>query len=124
MTAELYRLASLLYLQRAVPTFGDDLRRIDYSERALEALATLGVATSPWPVFITACETQTDEQRIRILEVLDHMAEFRNVGNVYVMRGIIETTWKQQDLRDTDNKSRGMQWWLCIDSSVLVPWFA
>lgn len=123
-TAELYRLASLLYLQRVVPTMGDDVRRADYLDRAFATLKELSVATSPWPVFITACEARTEEERIYILEVLDQMDEVRNIGNVCVMRSIIEAVWKQQDLRETSVKSEAIQWWLCIDSGVLVPWFA
>ena len=122
-TAELYRLASLLYLQRVVPATGDEVRRAAYLQQLFAALGTVRVATSPWPVFITACEARTDEERVQILEVLERMDEVRNIGNVRVMRSIIETIWKQQDLRDSD-KSEAMQWWRCIECSVPAPWFA
>ncbi|KAF9877266.1 O-methyltransferase [Colletotrichum karsti] len=80
-TAELYRLATLLYLQRVVPAEGDDTRRITYLQQAFAALAEVRVATSPWPVFVVACESRTDEERIHILEILDRMDRLRNVGN-------------------------------------------
>ena len=123
-TAELYRLAALLYLQRVCPTFGDDVRRAHYLERAFAALDTLRVVTSPWPVFLVACESQDDEQRIRILRILDRMDSARSVGNVYVMRGIIETVWKQHDLCCRENRPREMKWWYLVDSDVAAPWFA
>jgi hypothetical protein len=123
-TAELYRLAGLLYLQRVVPTAGDEVKRADYLQQAFGALRTVRVATSPWPIFAIACESRTEEERARILEVLERMDEVRNVGNVRVMRSIIETIWKQQDLWDSSDKSEAMQWWLCTECSVPAPWFA
>ncbi|KAK2596550.1 hypothetical protein N8I77_013436 [Diaporthe amygdali] len=122
-TAELYRLASLLYLQRVVPDIGDEVRRAAYLRQAFAALNDVPVATGPWPVFIVACEARTDEERIYILEILDQMDKVRNVGNVRVMRTILETIWKQQDLREHSGMTEMKQWWLCADSSVAVPWF-
>ncbi|KAJ0108792.1 uncharacterized protein J7T55_011283 [Diaporthe amygdali] len=122
-TAELYRLASLLYLQRVVPDIGDEVRRAAYLRQAFAALNDVPVATGPWPVFIVACEARTDEGRIYILEILDQMDKVRNVGNVRVMRTILETIWKQQDLREHSGMTEMKQWWLCADSSVAVPWF-
>lgn len=123
-TAELYRLAGLLYLQRVVPAAGDEVRRAAYLQQAFTALRTVQVATSPWPIFITACEARTEEERAQIFDVLERMDEVRNVGNVRVMHSIIETIWKQQDLWDSSDKSEAMQWWLCIDCSIPAPWFA
>lgn len=123
-TAELYRLAGLLYLQRVVPTAGDEGRRAAYLQQAFGALRTVRVATSPWPIFIIACEARTEEERAHIFDVLERMDEVRNVGNVRVMRSIIETIWKQQDLWDSSDKSEAMQWWLCTECSVPAPWFA
>ncbi|CRK34985.1 hypothetical protein BN1708_006608, partial [Verticillium longisporum] len=123
-TAELYRLAALLYLQRVVPAPGDDMRSAAYLQQIFAALRTVRVATSPWPVFITACEARTEHERVQILRVLERMDEIRNVGNVRVMRSLIESIWKQQDLRDSSGKSEAMQWWLCVDGEVPAPWFA
>lgn len=123
-TAELYRLASLLYLQRVVPDPGDEARRATYVRQAFAALGEVPVATGPWPVFIVACEARTDEERISILETLDQMDKVRNVGNVRVMRALLETIWKQRDLQDNSDTIETKQWWLCAESGVAVPWFA
>ncbi|PNH70236.1 hypothetical protein VD0002_g389 [Verticillium dahliae] len=123
-TAELYRLAALLYLQRVVPAPGDDMRSAAYLQQIFAALRTVRVATSPWPVFITACEARTEDERVQILRVLERMDEIRNVGNVRVMRSLIESIWKQQDLRDSSGKSEALRWWLCVDGEVPAPWFA
>ncbi|KAK1512112.1 hypothetical protein CTAM01_01042 [Colletotrichum tamarilloi] len=123
-TAELYRLASLLYLQRVVPVAGDEKKRISYLEQAYAAMKEVRVATSPWPVFIFACETRSEEQRIHILDILDRMDKIRNVGNVRVMRSVIENVWIQQDLRELVDATGTIPWWLCIESDLPVPWFA
>lgn len=123
-SAELYRLASLLYLQRVVPDTGDEVRRATYLRQAFAALGEVPVATGPWPVFVVACEARTDEERIYILETLDQMDKVRNVGNVRVMRTILETIWKQRDLQENSDTIETKQWWLCVESSVAVPWFA
>lgn len=123
-TAELYRLASLLYLQRVVPDTGDEVRRATYLRQAFAALGDVPVATGPWPVFVFACEARTDEERTYILETLDRMDKVRNVGNVRVMRTILETIWKQRDLQESSDTIETKQWWLCAERSVAVPWFA
>jgi hypothetical protein len=123
-TAELYRLASLLYLQRVVPATGDEVRRATYLRQAFAALGEVPVATGPWPVFIVACEARSDEERIYILETLDRMDKVRNVGNVRIMRTILETIWKQRDLQENTDTIEKKQWWLCAESGAAVPWFA
>lgn len=122
-TAELYRLASLLYLQRVAPDTGDEVRRATYLRQAFTALGDVPVATGPWPIFIVACEARTDEERIYILEILDQMDKVRNIGNVRVMRSILETIWKQRDLQENSDTIETKQWWLCAESSAAVPWF-
>ncbi len=123
-TAELYRLASLLYLLRVVSMNSDEAQRVACLNQAFDTLKQVRVATSPCPVFIFACEARTEEQRIHIWEVLECMDSARNVGNVRVMRTIIQTIWKQQDIREPVNLTRTVPWWLCIESSLPVPWFA
>ncbi|KAF5603830.1 C6 finger domain protein [Fusarium subglutinans] len=103
--AELYRLAALLYLQRVVPTDGDEDRREAYVQQALSIMSGLTVASSPWPCFIVACEVTLEEQRLQILEVLYKMDAVRKIGNMHVTRTIVETIWKQQDLRAGDEQN-------------------
>ncbi|KAL6918506.1 hypothetical protein FSST1_010001 [Fusarium sambucinum] len=119
--AELYRLAALLYLQRVVPVDGDEDRRTVYLQQALSILTGLSVASSPWPCFIIACEVKLEEQRLQILEVLNKMDTVRKVGNMHVTRAIVETIWKQQDLRVGAEQAG---WWSCPSFDLSVPWFA
>ncbi|KAF2022024.1 hypothetical protein BU24DRAFT_488332 [Aaosphaeria arxii CBS 175.79] len=118
--AELYRLAALLYLQRVVPADGDEGRRAAYLQQALSILSRLTVASSPWPCFIVACEVTLEEQRSQILKALHDMDAIRRIGNVHATRAIIETIWKQQDLRGGVER---VGWWSCTDFGLSVPWF-
>lgn len=122
-TAELYRLTTLLYLQRVSPLDGDKDTRATYIEQAFHVLAGLEVATSPWPVFVLACESQTDEHRILMLQTLDRMDNVRGIGNVHVLRGIVETFWKQHDLSMNIGSSRQVKWWEMANCDKAVPWF-
>ncbi|KAI0205838.1 fungal-specific transcription factor domain-containing protein [Astrocystis sublimbata] len=121
-TAELYRIAAFLYLHRVGSTEPSQEIKSVYLQQALQVLGSLKVCTSPWPLFVIACETETDDQRIRILRTLDQMDEERHIGNVFVLRHIIETFWKQQDLQADSGRTGNLKWWDTIDN-LSVPWF-
>ncbi|EED23053.1 hypothetical protein TSTA_065130 [Talaromyces stipitatus ATCC 10500] len=121
-TAEFYRIAALIYLLRVIPGPENAKRRSSYVIQGFEVLRSLPICTSPWPLFVLACETQSDEQRIEILHTLDQMDQNRKIGNVFVIRNIIETLWKQQDLQaDVDNSK--FKWWETGALNSNTPWF-
>ncbi|KAL9564232.1 hypothetical protein ACKAV7_011423 [Fusarium commune] len=120
--AELYRLATLLYLQRVHPIAEDDFTRPVYVQQALGVLKNLGVATSPWPVFVIACEVD-EQDRVSILHTLDRMDSVRSIGNIKVLRDVIESIWKQQDLRNIGKSGQRVDWLQFVKCDVPVPWF-
>ncbi|KAF5576585.1 hypothetical protein FPCIR_12518 [Fusarium pseudocircinatum] len=120
--AELYRLATLLYLQRVHPIAEDDFTRTIYVRQALGVLKDLGVATSPWPVFIIGCEVD-EQDRVSILHTLDRMDSVRSIGNIKVLRDVIEGIWKQQDLRNIGKAGQRVDWLQFVECDVPVPWF-
>jgi hypothetical protein len=120
--AELYRLATLLYLQRVHPIMEDDITRPTYVQHALEILARLDVATSPWPVFVIACEVD-EQDRVNILYTLDRMDSVRSIGNIKVLRDVIEGIWKQEDLRNIGKAGQRVDWLQFVECDVPVPWF-
>jgi hypothetical protein len=131
-TAELYRLAAHLYLLQVVPSNDNDTVRPAILSLALEALDRLEVATCPWPLFIIACEAVDDNVRVRVLRVLDKMDASRGIGNVRVMRGIVEVFWKQVDLRADARGTTGrdpqaqlfsLSWADLMNCDIPVPWF-
>lgn len=122
-TAELYRIATFLYLQRTCNTADAEQLRTIYMEQAFKALHSLEICTSPWPLFVIACETESDEQRIEILHILDRMDDERNIGNILVLRNIIETFWKRKDLQADTVRSNDLKWWDVVDLQTAAPWF-
>lgn len=122
-TAELYRIATFLYLHRVGSTEPSQDIKTAYLQQALQVLGSLEVCTSPWPLFVIGCETETDDQRISILRTLDRMDEERHIGNVFVLRHIIESFWKQQDLQADSGRTGSLKWWDTIDLNLTSPWF-
>lgn len=122
-TAELYRIAAVLYLRAICPNVDATNQTPIWLSRAFEVIAGLEVCTSPWPLFVVACESQTDQQRIIILCALDRMDEARNIGNIFVLRGLIENYWKQRDLAADGTKSRPLKWCEAIKFDTAAPWF-
>ncbi|KAG4428744.1 hypothetical protein IFR05_015775 [Cadophora sp. M221] len=122
-TAELYRIASLIYLYQSVahkPTGCPEFKHL--VNDALVILRKLGVCTSPWPLFIVACEVTDDEQRVVILETLEKMRVVRRIGNVEIMRNIIEAVWKRGDLNAVESGMR-VNWRDLVDMKWRVPSF-
>lgn len=122
-TAELYRIATFLYLQRTCNTAHAEELRSVYMEQAFNALRSLEICTSPWPLFVIACETETDEQRIEIMQILDRMDDTRNIGNLLVLRNIIESFWKRKDLQADIGRSNDLKWWDVVNLQTTAPWF-
>ncbi|KAH7322936.1 fungal-specific transcription factor domain-containing protein [Stachybotrys elegans] len=122
-TAELYRIAAFLYLQRVCPRPGDEEERHMFLEQAFDIIARLEVVTSPWPMFLIACECNNDEQRIKVIRALDLMNQVRKIGNIHVMWDMVEQLWKQHDLSADTDPDRRPGWWEMIDSPNPMPWF-
>jgi len=124
LTAELYRIATLLYLYAVCEDLADNMERDFRLNQALDILQKMAVCTSPWPLFIVAGEVTTDAQRIIILDVLGRMDKMRNIGNVLVVRRLIEAYWKQLDLVGCGEKSqRRPRIWQFLSIGSATPWF-
>ncbi|KAJ1326536.1 fungal specific transcription factor domain-containing protein [Microdochium nivale] len=137
-TAELYRLAVLIYLVNISPLQPlPDPPVTAYLDHAFVILDSLETCTSPWPLFVIACEASSDDQRrVAVLHALDGMDERRGIGNVFVLRRIIESFWKQKDLRAGGGGGGGgggsaaaaaettrLRWWDVVDLETASPWF-
>lgn len=124
LTAEFYRIATLLYLYAVCEDLADNMEKDYRLNQALNILQQMAVCTSPWPLFIVAGEVTTDLQRILILDVLGRMDKLRHIGNVLVVRQLIEAYWKQLDLNGFGDKSHGRpRIWQFLNTSLATPWF-
>lgn len=123
LTADFYHAAAVLYLRSICPNVDATNETGLWLDRAFDLLTSLAICTSPWPLFVVACESRTDEQRIIVLQALDQMDADRKIGNVFVLRGLIENYWKQRDLQDDGDRPGGLRWWELLNSGNAAPWF-
>ncbi|KAJ0116865.1 n-terminal fungal transcription regulatory domain-containing protein [Diaporthe amygdali] len=123
VTAELYRIAAVLYLRAVCPNIDATNQTPLWLEEGFRLLSSLEICTSPWPLFVIACESQVDDQRITILRTLDRMDADRKIGNVFVLRNLIEKYWKQQDLQADGDRAKPLKWWELMSFDTAAPWF-
>jgi hypothetical protein len=125
-TAELYRLAALVYLHTTIiplPRSSPELQCI--IQQSLSLMEEIGLCTSPWPLFVTALEVNIEKDRIRVLNILETMQRVRRIGNVDVLQRVVEAVWKRADLdseKDTAREER-VDWRHLFDMSQRMPSF-
>ncbi|KAK7888333.1 hypothetical protein LTR67_008679 [Exophiala xenobiotica] len=123
-TAKFYHLAALIYFRRQVLRIPPPSRPIQsLVESALALIARMEICTSPWPLFVVACEVRTDEQRLHILQTLKKMELHRRIGNIGVTRAIVEALWKQQDLAPDDASKASTDWRTIVNMDDMAPSF-
>ena len=97
--AELYRLAALIYSERACrKKTRPSIEVAHLVQNAFEIMGELQVCTTPWPLFIVGCEAETDSQRSLMLQLLERSADYRKSDNILWTKKLIEGIWKQDDL--------------------------
>lgn len=98
-TAELYRIAALVFLERVCrrrPRYAPEVEHL--VKAGLTILQRLKVCAVMWPLFIIACEAETDEQRRIVLATFNISKKFRKAGNISWVQKLTEAVWKQDDL--------------------------
>jgi hypothetical protein len=123
-TAEFYRIGALLYLHeitlcRTLP--GTEVEGL--VDDGFAVLKQLEICTSPWPLFVLACNVTSDINRLKTLQILDDMDHKRRIGNYQIIRGLIQAVWKQQDLGIDEKMPAQVDWRSLIDSKSSVPSF-
>ena len=98
-TAELYRIAAMIFLERAcrgVPRNDPQIETLVGT--GLKLLERLRDCAAMWPLFIVACEAETDEHRNIALDSFEASAKVRKAGNISWVQRLAEAVWKQDDL--------------------------
>ena len=98
-TAELYRIAAMIFLERAcrgVPRSDPQIENLVGT--GLKLLERLRGCAAMWPLFIVACEAETDEHRSIALDSFEASAKVRKAGNISWVQRLAEGVWKQDDL--------------------------
>ncbi|KAL7946043.1 fungal-specific transcription factor domain-containing protein [Trichoderma barbatum] len=124
-TTELYRLAALIYLNRAALGYsGEELRHRNLVNRGLEILCGKLTHMPPWPIFIIACEAKEDSQRMTALQVLTSAGEEPRSFNMRLLRELVEACWNQDDLHDDEEMDYHMKMRLAVAVAPYVPPFS
>ena len=124
LTAELYRIAAVLYFYQTVPTTYTPVINIqDFVHRGLNILWKIKVCSSPWPLFILACSVIADEDRIRILDLIELSGSSRRIGNYSIITGLVKAVWKRQDLATSERAKRNVDWRDLIEEGGYMPSF-
>jgi hypothetical protein len=98
-TLELYKLAALIYLKRASRNFSGASVQIDtLIERAFVILADLETFNLVFPLLIVGCEARVDDQRMRILELIENTLKTSSLRSLRGLRSILQHIWVQDDL--------------------------
>jgi hypothetical protein len=96
---ELFRLSTLVYLERASRNFSGQSTKLDqWVEDSFSILTNLDTCQHPFPLFILGCEARTDSHRIAILDLIANTEELLHVRNLQEVRELIQSMWVQEDL--------------------------
>ncbi|KAJ9155453.1 Zinc-finger transcription factor [Pleurostoma richardsiae] len=108
MSAEVYRMATLIYLKRASQS------PLEPSSEKLDSLVNTAFALFGMPVesccchhyfpmLILGCEARTDEQRVAVLNLIESTERRTHVRSMKRLAAGIQSIWVQQDLHsDSD----------------------
>lgn len=100
-TAELFRLAAIIYLLRMAKGEPETSKCLAYAmDQAFEILNQIEYCDRPWPLFIIGLESRTEEHRARVLKVLEKSVKRRPLGSMALVNRMVPDAWTQQDLRE------------------------
>jgi hypothetical protein len=122
--AELYRLAGLIYLNRAG-------RKMDISNSALQSvtesafaiLDKLHICERTFPLFIISCEARTDVQRATVLQLMNNTRTQFVPTNITRVHGYIERFWAMDELDVLQGTSYAEKMTAVLSCREAVPTF-
>lgn len=112
---EMYRLAALIYLERASKNLSGPSPKIDaWANAAFRALKVLGTMKHSFPIFIIGCEARTDEQRRVILDCIQNNKNVRFTSPMQMVHEMLQSAWALEDLET----EREVDYMLKLDTVV------
>jgi hypothetical protein len=122
---ELYRLAALIYLERASNNFSGQSAKIDrWTQAALDFFDEKQALKHVFPLFIVGCEARSDEQRIIVLDALDRTIRRTRSRSMELLHTILQSAWNQDDLGGGANLDYITRMDAVLSSCPKVPSFA
>ncbi|KAL1614454.1 hypothetical protein SLS56_012093 [Neofusicoccum ribis] len=125
--AEIYRLSTLTYLNRAT---GDNLMQPSevstLVDRGFEILGLMRVCERSFPLLILGCEARTDSERLLIMELISETEMAHASRGLDCIRTFLHAIWTQDDLHaEQDLKVDYFEKLaFVISSSEVMPSFA
>jgi len=101
MISALHRLASLIYVNRAVHhVSGTEFSHRRLVREGILLLTEMRTCQNAWPLFIIACEAVDDDERLAILDVFEQTRQDRRrrSSHIHFIQHTVEAMWKQHDL--------------------------
>lgn len=124
-TLEVYRLAALIYLERASNSFsGTSAKLSAWSSSAFKLLRTLGLLKHSFPIFIIGCEARTDEQRIVILDCIEMTQGAQPSPGMQIVQEMIQSAWALEDLETEKEVDYMAKLDIVISGCETMPSFA
>ncbi|KAH8705764.1 fungal-specific transcription factor domain-containing protein [Talaromyces proteolyticus] len=123
---ELYKLASLIYLERVSSNFSGQSNMISsHAERAFQLLETIKDGQVPFPLFVLGCEAKTEGRRILILDLIEKAGKISRSRSLAGLHRMVQAAWTQDDLVEHDND---LDYVLKLDAIItsnnIIPTFA
>jgi hypothetical protein len=105
LVMELYRLAILVYLNRASDNLrGQSTRTQQHIDKGFTILARLGSCDRQFPVFILGCEARSDDQRALVLDLISRTENSNSSRSFNLVRALLQASWAQDELGKGDLK--------------------
>lgn len=105
--SQLYRLAGLVYFERALKKSSNSGRLTRWITEAFEIIETLDICERPFPLFFIACEAHTDTQRKMVLSLFEKTQRRSSQRRIHTIQGMVESVWVQMDLSSDE---KGMEY--------------
>lgn len=122
---ELYRLAALIYLERASRNFSGTSPKLNaWASAAFDLIIVLGYCRHGFPVFIIACEARTDEQRIIILDCLDKTQGRQPTAGMKILKDMAQSAWALDDLETNGEVDYMAKMDVVVSGCETMPSFA
>ncbi|KAL9115145.1 MAG: hypothetical protein Q9227_000939 [Pyrenula ochraceoflavens] len=121
---ELFRLAGLVYLERASKNFsGQSTELNQWAEKAFSIFSELQYCRHPFPIFIFGCEAHDDDRRMVILDLITRTEQHPHIRNLQDTRELLQSAWIHEDLEVDREVEYIRKLNLVLSSSDVVPSF-
>ncbi|KAF2792186.1 hypothetical protein K505DRAFT_350782 [Melanomma pulvis-pyrius CBS 109.77] len=121
VVAELFKLATLVYLNRVSGNLLDQADSIQANlNRAFTLFSQIDCCERQYPLFILGCEARTDEQRVTVLDLISRTEMRSSSRSLNHVRILVQALWAQDDLAEKE-----VDYWdkmsSIISSCTIIP---